>query len=508
MIPLLLTLTGSVDMVAGACDNVVGLKNWFGSVIHSFSCELNGTTIVQQTPFSGMWNCFKLMSSLSMDDVRTQGPTIGFFPDNALSVGNQTAIASTGKGVFNNVVNCTFPSVVGRAVGDQGNTGLLRRMQSWNFDPDASSAVVGTAYSGMITAQTCSNLWKSYISYQPANSAGTRCYQVSILAQVMLKHLHEFFERIPLIKGVFFKMIFNLNQTAVKFTTVATGPNAQTISCTGVNSPLGGVSPIMITAGNATAAATTPLSGLLAGNYIASLSVGATCNNSDQIAQFGGALPTGQVGGGSIQLIVPSYTFNPVFESSYLASPIKKIIYEDIYQYTVAGVAPQSPFTYLISNGIAGVKKVLVLPYYTASSNSVGIVNCAPFQSPFDPAGCGPTSPFCLFSNFNVQISGQNAIYNIERYSFEQFSNQLYGQLAVNGGLTDGLTSGLVDKQAFETEYCYYLVNVERCLPMEVAVPKAINLIGQNNSVSTLDLYVFISYSVEISLDLLSGSRV
>ena len=88
---------------------------------------------------------------------------------------------------------------------------LLRRIQSWNFDPDANSAVVGTAYSGMITSQACSNLWKSYISTQPGNSAATRCYQVSILAQVMLKHIHEFFERIPLIKGVFFKMIFKFS---------------------------------------------------------------------------------------------------------------------------------------------------------------------------------------------------------------------------------------------------------------------------------------------------------
>ena len=105
-------------------------------------------------------------------------------------------------------------------------------------------------------------------------------------------------------------------------------------------------------------------------------------------------------------------------------------------------------------------------------------------------------------------MSGQNAIYNVERYSFEQFSNQLYGQNAVNGGMTDGLTSSLVGFKDFEQEYCYYYVNVGRMLPIEEAVPKAINLIGINASMKAIDMYVFISYGVEVSIDILSGARV
>jgi hypothetical protein len=37
-------------------------------------------------------------------------------------------------------------------------------------------------------------------------------------------------------------------------------------------------------------------------------------------------------------LYVPAYTFNPVFESAYLSSPIKRIAYEDVYQYQVINV--------------------------------------------------------------------------------------------------------------------------------------------------------------------------
>lgn len=63
---------------ASSADYCVGLKNWFGQIIHSFTLDYNGTTIVQQTPFINMWNSFKLMTSLSYNDVLTQGPTIGF----------------------------------------------------------------------------------------------------------------------------------------------------------------------------------------------------------------------------------------------------------------------------------------------------------------------------------------------------------------------------------------------------------------------------------------------
>ena len=92
--------------------------------------------------------------------------------------------------------------------------------------------------------------------------------------------------------------------------------------------------------------------------------------------------------------------------------------------------------------------------------------------------------------------------------SDEQFNNQLYGQNAVNGGLTDGITSGLINRQAFDMEYCYYYVNVERMLPVEMSVPKSVQILGQNLSSKALDLYVFVEYGVEIQIDALTGARV
>jgi len=513
-VPMVLTLTSQTagsdfNVGAAAPGYALGLKNWFGSIVHSFSLDMQGTTIIQQTPFVGMYNAFRLMSSLSYADVVTQGAKIGFYPDDALAFASISTGAGnkSGKGICNNDTACAFPVTVGAAVGDKGNIGLVKRIQYWNFNPAAVTSAVGSqAYSALISPAQVTQLWKSYMFNSTAS-----CLQFGISAQIMLKHLHCFFERVPLLKGTFFKLILNLNQSSVTLAATRTNDTTPilTMQATSVNSPLGGVSPIMIASAedgsglrNLLAAATGAAS-----VFVASIAVGQTVLNSTQTSAPGNAIQS-PIGGGSIQLVVPAYTMNPVYESAMLSSPVKKIVYEDVYQYTVANVAPNSPFTYLITNGIAGIKSVLVLPYYSASTNSVGTVTCAPFQSPFDPAGAGATSPLCMFTNFNVQISGQNAIYNVERYSWEQFANQLYGEKAVNGGGTDGLTSGLVGQLDFEAEYCYYYVNCGRCLSIEQSVPKAVNIIGQSMSAQALDLYVFISYSVQIDIDLLSGNRV
>jgi hypothetical protein len=177
----------------------------------------------------------------------------------------------------------------------------------------------------------------------------------------------------------------------------------------------------------------------------------------------------------------------------------------------------------LLTNGIANVKSCLILPFYsplptttvttttggTVLNANTGLLNGTPvYQSPFDPAGSGPTSPCCWLTNFNIQVSGQNAIYNTQRYLFEEWNNQLYGQNAVNGGLTDGLTSGLLDRMKFDMNYCYYYVNIERMLPVEQSVPKSIQLLGQNKSNKAIDLICFIEYGNEISIDAVTGARV
>ena len=214
----------------------------------------------------------------------------------------------------------------------------------------------------------------------------------------------------------------------------------------------------------------------------------------------------------SIYLYVPSYTFNPVYEQAYLSSPVKQIKYTDIYQYQILNTAAGGAglINSLVTNGIANIKSILILPFFSAgTAGATGLPAGMPvYQSPYDPAGTGCTSPLSLLTNFNVVVSGQNSIYNTQRFAFEQFNNQLYGTNSVNGGMTDGLTSGLVDRLGFDMEYGYYYVDLSRMLPVEESVPKSIQIIGTNASARAMDYIVFVEYGVEISIDALTGVRV
>lgn len=512
-VPMLLTLATTDLATAGAfapatgatsADYAVGLKNWFGQIVHSLTLDYNGTTTIQQTPYCNMWNSFKLMTSLSWNDVWTQGATIGFYPDDPLAfkfIKDGTATAS-GMGVCNNSTAGAFATTSGAfntyRLG-KGNEGFVKRQQYIAYDADGVSGD-GTYGADLLSSSSSSQIWKSYISNKinGVNATTPGVFQVSIMATIYLKHLHSFFASIPLLKGAYMKLTLNLNNATTRFNT--TGGLMTLVS---VSNAVGGVNPLMIadsTAGQGGVA-------LGASTYTANLSVGARCLEPSLSSL------TGVQEGGvarSVYLYLPSYSFNPVFESAYLSSPIKQIKYTDIYQYQVKGIQAQTGIVnQLITNGIANIKSILVVPFFADQVAHSGLPTGIPvYQSPFDPAGTGATSPMIQLTNFNVVVSGQNSIYNTQRYSFEEFNNQLYGVNAVNGGMTDGLTSGLIDRLGFDMEYGYYYVDLSRMLPVEESVPKSIQLIGQNLSQSNIDLFCFIEYGVSVSVDILTGVRV
>jgi hypothetical protein len=552
-------IVGQTIAYPTACDSAMGLKNWFGSLFHSLTLDMNGTTIIQQTPLINMVNSFRLMTTLSWNDVITQGATIGFYPDDSTSwsITGSPAQASSaspaGMGVCNNTIapatGTPFTTDI-TATGDvsflagsasssrftsfnsgAGNLGLLKRIQLLNFDLEGSAGFNGASlpatqrgttpvpYSGLIAggASTWGAMWNSYIFNKAPG-----IIQTATMATVYLKHLHNFFAMCPLLKGTFFKLTCFLNNGSTSFsiagktfdtTDLASASQGTLGRYTLVSSsvPVGGVLPLILTDTSYTYGGA---SGLATGSYVASVAVGAKV-----LAQHGSINGVvAQPGEGplskSIYLYVPSYTFNPVFENAYLSSPVKSIKYSDYYQYQVVNVGAGQPFNNLLTNGIANIKSVLILPFYSSTataggSTTAGLPAGIPvYQSPFDPAGTGPTSPLCMFNNFNVVVSGQNAIYNTTRYNFEQFNNQFKGVNSVNGDQTDGLTSGLISAKDWQSEYCYWYVNVARMLPVEESVPKSVQIIGTNTSGFALDLICFIEYGVSVDIDVLTGARV
>lgn len=512
-IPLLMTINATTQVTDNlrpatvSCDYALALKGWSGSLIHSLTLDYNGTTIIQQTPLQSIWNVFKLQCSLSWGDVISQGATIGFFPDSALSFAYQQTASLNGIGICNNVNAPTIDApVVSGALNSylSANPAIAKRQMLANYDPAGLTGVAGSQpFSSLFTATACQQAFKSFVLTKIDGVAGVSkgVFQQCAMVQVKLKHLHSFFDNAPLLKGVFMRLTMNLNNTSFTFTSAGAGG---IITLGTVTSAYSGVNPLMLcSAGAGSGNALT----FLGDSYIASVAVGARplasgVAGATNVAQ--GTLAQ------SITLNVPAYTFNPTFESSYLASPVKRIEYTDIYQYQVQNIASGGYVNQLITNGIAGIVSVLIVPFLTPVATApanLGI-QVPQIQSPFDTAGCGTTAPLAIFTNFNVVVAGQNMIYNTERYTYEQFVNQQYGHLAVNGGLTDGLTSGLIDQISWETSQSYWYVDCSRMLPVEEQVPKSVNIIGNNLSALALDLIVYVEYKCGLSIDVLSGARV
>ncbi len=533
-VPLLLTATNKTgaglmlnpSLAPSSAGRLFGLKNWFGSIIHSITLDYAGTTIIQQTPLCSMWQQFTLLTTFSLQDVLLNGPSIGFYPDTADSFGYVNDDSPDGPGTNNNFNAIIQPQLVAAdPVMGVSNVGFAERQKVLMYDPQA---FIGTAqYTNLQSATTLTQIYKGSIFNKQ-----TDCIQTQVMSIIRLKDIHPFFSQVPLLKGVFMRLTLNLNQPSVTVTLGAAGTN---LELTSVNCPLGGVNPLMIAHQSNEAsslavdgtfvnivgvpggspdggAANRPLVQFALANAGAAmtynLSVGNTCLDQAQTAITNvtkGTLAQ------SIFLYVPAYTFNPTFEEAYLASPTKTIVYTDIYQFQTSTAGPGSSYNFLITNGIANVKSVLVLPFFDHITEGAGAgvsQTTPPYQSPFDPAGCGPTSPLVSQTNFNVVVAGQNMIYNTQKYSYEQYMNQLQGCNSVNANLVNGITSSMISQADFENSYQYYYVNTARMLPVDEAVPKSVQIQGQNLSERTVRFVVFVEYGVQVSVDVLTGSRV
>jgi hypothetical protein len=215
----------------------------------------------------------------------------------------------------------------------------------------------------------------------------------------------------------------------------------------------------------------------------------------------------------SVRLYVPAYVLNPLSESRLLSlSPTKRIVYNDIFQYSFPNQQVNSPFNILVTNGIPNIRSVLVIPFLPAVSNGVaaaGFVRSSTLLSPFSST---PSSPDPLIiQNFQVQLSGKNLFNNQLQFDYETFVEQLSCSNQLNGGLTTGLSSGLISKSDFQNLYRYYYANCSRSMPSENGVSKSIQIQGTvlgGSLTSTVDLMVFVEYEKSITVDLRTGAII
>lgn len=545
MMPLLVQLSAVSGGASITNDSVNPLYTWafkngFWQMINSMTIEFNNQNVVQQTPFTNVFRSFKAMTSFSKDDVKNHGSSIGFFPDNAGSWAWSPDVASpNGSGLSNNR-NAPSMVAISGAVGTaeatnanpirsyisscvdgvnspttgygQGgnptsrifgeyayNEGLLMRQEWLGYCPD----ITGNFNQGAInSASTCEAVYRSYCSVD------TNCASWSVYAKLRLKDLHDYFEKMPLLKGSTIRFYLNTNQTLLSFTIadatsasvdVLTGGALTLPSAPSIN---GGLTCPLTIASNDVQNGTNSLP---AGTYQLSVSIYQNQFSQTNKSVFTTALK-------SVRLYAPIYKFTPLKEQQYLSlAPTKKIKYNDIFQYQFSGIGSQSPFNFLVSNGISNIKSVLVVPLVSSSVNKcIGTAGSqtaiSTLLSPLTTTGATP-DPITL-TNFNILISGVNLFLNNEQYDYEAFCQELAQSNQLNGGLTTGLASGLISQEDFSRGMRYYYGNCSRILPAEAGVSRSVQIVGQNASQVACDLMVFVEFEREITIDITTGARI
>jgi hypothetical protein len=214
---------------------------------------------------------------------------------------------------------------------------------------------------------------------------------------------------------------------------------------------------------------------------------------------------------------------NPIAEQRYLSlTPTKKVVYNDIFQFSFPNQSVNSPFNILVTNGIPNIRSVLVVPLLPRASNGTAaaggfIANSTTTSTLLSPFCSTPATPDPIaITNFQIQVSGRNLFINQLQYDFETFTEQLVSSNQLNGSLTTSLASGLISKRDFQSLYRYYYGNCSRSLPSEEGVSKAIQILGtiQSPIVDALggavpvDLMVFVEFEREITIDVRTGARI
>ena len=506
-VPLLITVGNNTDVNnagmanAASKSKLVGLKNSYTSLIHSMSVDLNGSNIIQQTPFSEFYNAFCLMTSLSWDDVKTQGSTIGFFPDDALSATSFTAAAPEGSAsaTVNNQDLLTPGSETIAVLGHIGNKGFSERLKYINYDATAkvNGAAAEAAQSAFLTAQSATTLYKNQVfNLHTGGTDESPVVQTQVMAVIKLRHLHNFFNHVPLARGLQFRFIINFNQTTSTVTNDATNITAEAV----IKSQFGGVNPLMIASAKANNGGVGTLAA--AGAIRVDLSIGRSCLDTT-LAGLDGTTTSGLPQ--SVALNVPSYIMSPSLAGAYVsANSAKRINYTDIYQFKIAGVTANETINQLVTSGIRGVRSVCVMPMLPTASNG----SVAEHQSVQSDCGGGPTALLAQVTNFQVQLGGVNQIQTSGRYEYEIFQNYVYGAKSVNGGNSDGLTSSLIGQSDWARKYLYYYIDCNRGTDSERDVPKSVQVQLQNLSAKTIDYYIYVEYENSFSLDVGSGNIV
>ncbi len=498
-IPLILALgSSSGSAVTGGfqdCDFALAMKCGFHQIIQSMSVMIDNKEVVQITNNLSQYVSWKLVSSLSLEDLKNGADLV--YPDSATSWGYSPIATSTsnGVGLFNNSISPVLNSTLSSTASSTGssdlyNAGAYQRAQTC-FRQSGTNK-----YNSLKTLSNFQAEGKNYV-YQSGGSGSANEYIAQYLvATIKLRDLADVFDKLPLVRGINCSMLVNLQLGHVNIVKDATSTMTVGSTTSAVASNIAvennGSLPFMVTKLGTDFQTSTAgtLGTFTAGLYYGKVGQSGTANQS-MLGIQAHSFPVAR-------LYAPQISLTPEKALQYLTTSKKKtIVYRDVLYFYQPNIGSGSSFNLQLAPSINNMKSICVIPAIAST-----VLGVREDQMPFDTMPF-TTSPLSIY-NFNIQIASQNVFQQNELYGWEQFIHETQGARGINGGLTDGLTSGLIDFTAWDNIYKYYYVNLGRRLKDDV-LGKSISVLGNNNNKLAMDMHIFLEVEKTLIIDVESG---
>ena len=506
---------GATDgFLANSLENVYALsmKN-IPSLFHSMQVSLSSCECVQNSSFSNLDINYKLLTTSSEDVAKTYLKSFLFAKDSVAGYGVETQPGNVGTPIEcnNQIAGQVFTPSDGFGNGFfNQNTGRLERMQTTSFSPAQfpnSVAQDGTGnptYAGM--------LGKSFVS-QPDNQ---NIYYF-ILATVKLSMLHDFFDKLPLMKSPVLRINLSLNAQCRFTSTLTRGAanaanlypwtfaNSTAVTANGVL-PFQ-VSPLSYTSNGTggTAGAVVISRGFAPANQATvaltvTLGIGRSLNNAV-------AHPTQQ----QLRLYIAQRQMSPIYEELYFSTfPSKLVQYEDrTSAVVIPNVAAGQSVIQLIQNGMSRLRRLLIFPKLTTGSTVCGAAVAAldTWQSPFTSSP-STTAPHCWVNNFNVIVSGVNLYKEPIYYGWQHFLNEVKQTGNINGGSDLRMQCGLISQEDWTNGYGFLVADLSAMCVDQAGddVSRSIQIQLQNASNLTLDYYCVLIFEKQLTINTQIGT--
>ena len=490
--------------------SLCALKNNYQNLVHSMELVLNGKTIHDHQSFQNVYSNFKLLSSMSPSDLKSNNTNFGMASDldsnksvrfsKAAPTAGVAGVGPGGYGITNNQpynTSASFQQTIAQNNG-KGNDALAQRINRI-VDTTTNSSYNNLFGASTTCLLTTDQLGKELKPYYTVTGNFMYWFDYGI---INLKYMLDAIAKIGLVKRADMRLRMYINTGSVAVTVA--DPNLTTSYYTAFTSTFSNTCPFTVnlisglsTSGGIPAGANTITAGLYIAKPPTSFNGGGA--NTVAITQLPGPMTSCSLYYSTVKLDLQS-------ESEYInANRAKKIVFEKIYYANNVSISSGSQIDKTISNSIKNPIALVIVPFISkAASGGVLGANAlgfAQYESPWDTAPS--TSAPLSITGISVSLGGKKVANDVLNYTYENFLEQV--SLAETIGASDiGLNVGLVNQDWWESNRVYY-IDLARSRDIDKDTPRELIVKGTNNSNVPIDCLFFCVYLEEFTIDVVTG---